>query len=51
MIKDNELWYDKGIMARLKDWARPKFGKKRVKVRETNNCGTTVIAGNQEHRL
>ena len=31
-VRNNNLHYDKGIMARLKDWARPMFGKKKVKV-------------------
>ena len=51
VIKDNTLYYDKGIMARLKDWARPKFGKKRVKVMDVDNCGTTMVEQNQEREL
>jgi len=50
-IKDNTLHYDRGIMARLKDWARPKFGKKRVEVIEVKGCGTADITGNQEHKI
>lgn len=42
-IKNNTLHYDKGLMARLKDWMRPKFGKKRVKVMEIEDCGTTEV--------
>ena len=50
-IMNNTLYYDKGIMAILKDWARPKFGKKRVRVMEIEDCGTNFIERNKEVKL
>lgn len=47
-IMNNTLHYDKGIMARLKDWARSKFGKKRVTVLDIEDCGMSIVERNRE---
>ena len=50
-VMNNTLRYDKGVLSTLKDWARPRFGKKRVEVIEVKDCETTVIVRNQECKL
>ena len=50
-IKDNTLHYDRGVMARLKDWVRPRFGKKRVKVMKIEDCKETYFTQNVEQKL
>lgn len=51
VIRNNTFHYDKGLFSTLKDWASPKLGKKRVEVMEIEDCGTTVVTGNQEREL
>ena len=48
-IENNTLHYDNGLLARFKDWVRPKFGKERVKVMEIVNCGSSTVSHNQNY--
>lgn len=51
ILKDNTLWYDKGLFYQLKDKLRPTFGKKRIKCMDIDSCRTTTIVQNKERKL
>ena len=51
VVVNNSVRYNSGAVLRLWELARKIKGKEEVLPIDVDNCGTTVIAGNQEHRL
>ena len=51
VMKRNRLQYNNGLFQHVKDWVRPAFGKKRIKLIDIENCGSTKIVQNQKREL
>jgi hypothetical protein len=50
-LTGNTIWYANGLFHHLKDWARPLFGKNKVKTMDIGLCGTKKMENNKYREL